>query len=126
MYHVTLYVFILNTVYRILHTEYYILYTIIMYLALDIRDAFPPAKNFETIADVLNIVMPLFMAGAGLVFFITLLIGGLTIITAGGNSERFQTGRKKITFSILGLLMVISSYFIVKLMEIIFGIDLPL
>ena len=99
-----------------------------MYLAeLDIsnREIFPPAK-FDSIASILNLIMPLFIGGAGLVFFITLLIGALTIITAGGNSERFQTGRKKITFSIMGLIMVISSYFIVKLIEIVFGLDLPL
>ena len=99
-----------------------------MYLAqIDISDpnVNPPAR-FDSIASILNLIMPLFMAGAGLVFFITLLIGALTIITAGGNSERFQTGRKKITFSIMGLIMVISSYFIVKLIEIIFGLDLPL
>lgn len=99
-----------------------------MYLAqVDISDPnVNPAAKFSNLSDVLNLIMPLFMAGAGLVFFITLLIGALTIITAGGNSERFQTGKKKITFSIMGLIMVISSYFIVKLIEIVFGIDLPL
>ncbi|MDP3974524.1 MAG: hypothetical protein Q8P65_00870 [bacterium] len=99
-----------------------------MYLAqVDISDPnVNPAARFTDVSSILNIVMPLFIGGAGLVFFITLLIGALTIITAGGNSERFQTGRKKITFSIMGLIMVISSYFIVKLIEIIFGLDLPL
>ena len=99
-----------------------------MYLAqVDISDiTVNPAARFTDVSSILNIVMPLFIGGAGLVFFITLLIGALTIITAGGNSERFQTGKKRITFSIMGLIMVISSYFIVKLVEIIFGIDLPL
>lgn len=99
-----------------------------MYLAqVDISNPeVNPVAKFSNLADVLNLIMPLFMAGAGLVFFITLLIGALTIITAGGNSEKFQTGKKKITFSIMGLIMVISSYFIVKLIEIIFGLDLPL
>lgn len=85
-----------------------------------------PAARFTDVSSILNIVMPLFIGGAGLIFFITLLIGALTIITAGGNSERFQTGKKRITFSLMGLIMVISSYFIVKLVEIIFGYDLPL
>lgn len=99
-----------------------------MYLAeLDISDTtVNPAARFTDVSSILNIVMPLFIGGAGLIFFITLLIGALTIITAGGNIERFQTGKKRITFSIMGLIMVISSYFIVKLVEIIFGIDLPL
>ena len=99
-----------------------------MYLAqVDISDPnVNPAARFSNLADVINIIMPLFFSGAGLIFFITLLIGALTIITAGGNSEKVGTGKKRITFSVGGLIMVITSYFIVKLVEIIFGIDLPL
>jgi len=99
-----------------------------MYLAqLDISDrAVNPAARFTNLADIINIAMPLLFAGAGLIFFVTLLIGAITIMTAGGNSEKFQTGKKRITFSIGGLIMVILSYFIVKLIEIIFDVDLPL
>ncbi|MEX1052524.1 MAG: hypothetical protein WEC80_01595 [Patescibacteria group bacterium] len=99
-----------------------------MYLAqLDISDpAVNPAARFANLADIINIAMPLLFGGAGLIFFITLLIGAITIMTAGGNSEKVQTGKKRITFSIGGLIMVIVSYLIVKLIEIIFGIDLPL
>ena len=99
-----------------------------MYLAeLDISDpAVNPAARFTNLADLLNIVMPALFGGAGLIFFITLLIGAITIMTAAGNAEKVQKGKKRITFSIGGLIMVIASYLIVKLVEIIFGVDLPL
>lgn len=99
-----------------------------MYLAqLDISNtAVNPGAQFDNVASILNIVIPLLFAGAGLIFFITLLIGALTIITAGGNSEKFQAGKKRITFSVMGLIMIISSYFIIKIVEIIFNVNLPL
>jgi uncharacterized Tic20 family protein len=99
-----------------------------MYLAqLDISDpAVNPGARFTNLADIVNIAMPFLFGGAGLIFFITLLIGAITIMTAGGNSEKFQKGKKRITFSIGGLIMVIVSFLIVKLIEIIFGVDLPL
>ncbi|MFH1827122.1 MAG: hypothetical protein ABH812_01655 [bacterium] len=99
-----------------------------MYLAqLDISNpAVNPGAQFTDVSSILNIIIPLFFTSAGLIFFITLLIGALTIITASGNTEKFQTGKKRITFSIMGLIMVIASYFIIKIVEIIFGINLPL
>ncbi|KKT27839.1 MAG: hypothetical protein UW12_C0015G0001, partial [Parcubacteria group bacterium GW2011_GWF1_43_9] len=38
------------------------------------------------------------------------IIGGYMILSAAGNSERFDKGKKTITYAIIGLLVTISSY----------------
>ncbi|MDP3986128.1 MAG: hypothetical protein Q8P77_01695 [Candidatus Veblenbacteria bacterium] len=42
------------------------------------------------------------------------VIGGYVILTAAGNSERFSTGKKMVTYSIIGMLLATASYTILS------------
>lgn len=52
-----------------------------------------------------------FLGGTALLFFI---IGGIIWITSGGSTERVQKGRKMITGAIIGIVIVLSGFMIVK------------
>jgi uncharacterized membrane protein len=51
-----------------------------------------------------------------------IIIGGITILTAYGKTEKIESAKKTITWAIIGLLISILSYAIVS---IISGIELP-
>ncbi|NTU46459.1 hypothetical protein HGA88_02435 [Candidatus Roizmanbacteria bacterium] len=85
-----------------------------------------PAAQFSSIGTILNIILPLFMLGGSLLFLVMLLYGAYTYMTAGGSPENIKKAKLTITFSVLGLALVISSYVIVKLIGIIFNIDIKL
>ncbi|MBI4225830.1 hypothetical protein HY612_01835 [Candidatus Roizmanbacteria bacterium] len=86
---------------------------------------FPGAK-FMTIANLMNIFLPLLMIGAALLLLVMLLYGGFTLITAGGNPENVAKAQKIMTFAILGLVIVILSFLAVKLITIMFNISVPI
>ena len=62
------------------------------------------------ITTILNIVLAL----SGIIAVIFIIIGGFQYITAGGNSEQAEKGRVALTNAIIGLLIVILAFTIVK------------
>lgn len=61
---------------------------------------------------------------AGLATFIYLAVGGFRYITAGGDQKATQEAGKQITGAITGLAIIIGSYALVKILGVVFGIDI--
>lgn len=60
-----------------------------------------------------------FMAG-----IIMLIWGGISWITAGGDKQKIQSARMKIVTALVGLVMVLLSFFILSIVGGLFGITL--
>ena len=56
--------------------------------------------------------------------FIFLLIGGLRWITAGGDEKAVSSARNMITAALIGLVIVLVAYAIIRLVEIFFGVNI--
>jgi len=69
------------------------------------------------------LVGALFIAGFLLAFF-TLITGGLSWITAGGEKGKLEEARNRITNAIIGLIIVASTYAIAQLVANFLGLDL--
>lgn len=63
-----------------------------------------------------TIVSGIIMIG-GIVFFIMLLIGGIQWISAGGDKGKLQEAQERITQAGIGLLVLFSSWAVIKLIE---------
>lgn len=55
---------------------------------------------------------------AGGIAFLLLLVGGLQILTSAGNPEQLAAGRELMTSAIVGLLLIIFSIFILRLIGV--------
>lgn len=56
--------------------------------------------------------------------FIFLLIGGLRWITAGGDEKAVSSARNMITAALVGLVIVLVAYAIIRLVEIFFNVNI--
>ncbi len=56
-------------------------------------------------------------------FIIQLFIGAIGWLASGGDKAKLQEAQKKITTSVIGLTIVISAIFLIKIIGSIFGID---
>ena len=65
----------------------------------------------------------LFVLGA-LAFFFMLLWGAITWILSGGDKAGLESAKGRITNAIVGFVLLIASFAIVKLIETFFGIDI--
>ncbi|MDP2932872.1 MAG: hypothetical protein Q8N81_01965 [bacterium] len=70
-------------------------------------------------ANVLAVVVPLL----GLLAFILLLMSGFKYLTSGGDPKAIQSAKLGITFSILGLALIIGSWLILKLVGEFTGVS---
>jgi len=80
-----------------------------------------PYKNVG--AFVGNIVIA-GMVLAGLITFLMLVWGGVQFITSSGDKVQTEQARNKITYSLIGLVIVIGSYGIITLIESFFGLNI--
>jgi len=58
----------------------------------------------------------------GVIFLILAIYGGFKWMTAAGNEESVEKAKKTITNAILGLVIVLAAYAIVKFIVEIFGV----
>lgn len=61
---------------------------------------------------------------AGLIFFAKLISAGFSYLTSAGDSGKIQAATKDITNALIGLILVISVFFIKQILKVLFGIDI--
>lgn len=79
------------------------------------------AAQLTDISTYLENVMTMMIPLVGILSFITLLIGGFTILTSAGNAENMKKGKSILGASVGGLVLAILSYLVLVLIEDITG-----
>ncbi|MBI4037498.1 hypothetical protein HY382_00455 [Candidatus Curtissbacteria bacterium] len=84
----------------------------------------------NTIAPINNIVTVIrgiirfILVVAFIIAFIMLLIGGIRWITAGGDEKGVAGARNMITAALIGLVVILVAYAIIRLVEIFFKVEI--
>jgi hypothetical protein len=65
-------------------------------------------------------VLPL----AGLLMLFMILAGGYSLILSGGDPEKIKAGSKKVLYGVVGFFLVFAGWWVIKLIELIFGIQI--
>jgi|AACY02.16.fsa_nt_gi hypothetical protein len=79
---------------------------------------FGSASLGEIFSQLLNYAIVL----AGIAMFGFLIAGGFDLLTSGGNQEGIKKGTNKIVMAIVGFIVVFATYFILEIIELLFGI----
>lgn len=83
-----------------------------------------PGHGIGLFESLLQTLITLAIIVAVLVFFFLFLIGAIRWILSGGDKAQVETARKTLTSALIGLVLVLSFFAIVKLVESIFGVSL--
>ena len=91
-------------------------------------DVVPPAPA-PTVADVsfigiITTAIRIIIIGAFIIAFIVLLIGGIRWMTAGGDPKGVEGARNMVTAALIGLVIVLASLAIIRLIEFLFGVTI--
>lgn len=73
-----------------------------------------PLSGEETASDIITRIISILLAIAGLVAVIFLIVGGFRYITAGGNEESSESAKKTIQNAIIGIVIIILAFVIVR------------
>ena len=87
---------------------------------------FPVANKFGDFASILNVVIPNLLLIALFILFIMLVYAGFQYITSGGNPENLKKVSETFKYMGIGIIVVLLSYFLVKLLGTIFLSSSPL
>ena len=93
-----------------------------MLYAIEIENKFAPAK-LSTIGQLMNVVLPLMMTGAALIFLAMTLIGVFNILRGGDNPDVLKKAYATVLWSVIGLFVVVASFVTVKLIGTLLGIN---
>ncbi|HRN70149.1 MAG TPA: hypothetical protein PLS49_03095 [Candidatus Woesebacteria bacterium] len=85
-----------------------------------------PAARFGDINTLTGLMTPLLMTGAALLFGGMLLLMAYKWLTAGSDQEQVTQARNIGTYAVLGLILVLTAYVIVKIVGFILGINIPI
>ncbi len=73
----------------------------------------------QIVTEALNYAIVI--AGIALLGF--LIAGGFDLLTSGGNPEGIKRGTNRITYALVGFIIILSAFFILQIAELLFGIS---
>ncbi len=71
---------------------------------------------------VIQNVINAFTALAGVVALFLIVYSGIKFVTSGGDKEKLESAKKTLTFAIIGLIFIITSFLILKVIGDLTGV----
>jgi hypothetical protein len=95
-------------------------------------DSFDPLKignsefqeEFSTPGGIITRVLQFAFPLAGIALFLMIVVGGFQILMAAGDDKGMQAGQQRVTYAVIGFILLFSSYWIAQLLGQIFGIKI--
>ncbi len=82
------------------------------------------SEEFSKPAGILSRVLFFAFPMAGLILFVMLLWAGFEMLSGASTKKSMDAGRQRATTAIVGFLLLFVSYWIARLLEVIFGITI--
>lgn len=78
----------------------------------------------NNIVSVVRAIIKFILVVAFVIAFIMLLVGGIRWITAGGDEKGVAGARNTITAALIGLVVILVAYAIIRLVEVFFNVSI--
>lgn len=83
---------------------------------------YPIGFSLNSIGEIITKAIPYIFSFAGLALLLMLIMAGFDLLTSAGDAKKLEMGKQRLTYAILGILVIIVAYWIVQLAGKIFGI----
>ncbi|MGI5840896.1 MAG: hypothetical protein ACOX6N_01665 [Patescibacteria group bacterium] len=78
----------------------------------------------KNLGQIITEFMPFVFTIAGVALLFVIIMGGVTLMTSGGDPNKTKEGYGKIVAGVIGFLIIFASYFIAQIIETILGMKL--
>jgi len=79
--------------------------------------------NNLSLGGIIDALLPFLFVLAGLAMLIFLVYGGFTLLTSGGDPKAVSGAKEKITFAVVGFIVVFISFWLVQIIGRMFGLQ---
>ena len=76
------------------------------------------------ITDIFSALLSYVFVLAGLILFGFLIIGGFGLLTSAGDPEKVKKAQGQITSAVVGFLIIFVSYWLIQILEAVFGLTI--
>lgn len=83
-----------------------------------------PAKELN-LAWLIGVIMGYVYPFAGILLFFVIASAGYDYILSAGEPEKLTSAQSKITYALIGVILLVASYMIVRVVGAVVGLDLP-
>lgn len=81
-----------------------------------------PSGGLDTVGNnIIQVVFNYFSLGVGIVAMIFIMYAGIQMIISGGDKQKLQAARNRLTYAIVGFIIVICAFVIVNMIILILG-----
>lgn len=77
----------------------------------------------RNLSAVVSAILPLLYFAAGGLVLYYFIMGGYTLMFSGGEPGKVAEGKQKLTYALIGFLIVFTSYWVVQIIGSILGLD---
>jgi hypothetical protein len=91
-----------------------------------IQEQGAPGFKFNSsggIGEIVSAIIPYLFTAAGVLLLLYLVMGGLQMMTSGGDPKAMQDAKGKITNALIGFLIVFTSYWVVQIIGSLVGLQ---
>ena len=82
-----------------------------------------PLQGITSLSDIVNRIVEFLIPLAGIILLLVLIWGGYDYLMSQGQPEKIKNAQAKITTGIIGFILLVFSYILVRLIVKIFGLD---
>jgi len=87
-----------------------------------IDSGFPELKSL-TISSLVTKAFPYIFAIAGVGLLLMIIAAGFSLMTSAGDAKKMESGKNRLTYAIVGFLVIFTAFWVVQLFGMAFGIE---
>jgi len=76
-----------------------------------------------SISAIVAKAFPFIFALAGVGLLLMIIAAGFTLMTSAGDSKKMESGKNRLTFAIVGFLVIFTAFWVVQLLGTMFGVE---
>ena len=85
----------------------------------------PGTYKFETIGGFITELLKYIYPIAGFILFVFIIASGFQMLTANGDPKKIQGASARLTYAILGFILLVASPWIARIVELLFSPEQP-
>ncbi|MBI2326982.1 hypothetical protein HYU92_01575 [Candidatus Curtissbacteria bacterium] len=80
----------------------------------------PEFTETDLVGKIITVVLPVVLSIAGFLTIIFIIISGIQFITSSGNPEAAATARNRLTFALIGFVIILLAFSILQIIDTFF------
>ena len=76
----------------------------------------------DGVGKIISAILPFIYVASGLLLLVTLIMGGITLMTAAGDQNKIKSGYGQLTAGLIGFIIIFVSFFVAQIIQVMFGV----